>query len=131
MIEPGDTFLKLDRWNHLWFAISLSNSEGEVAIANLTTHRPELPGHEACQVLQPGDHPYIRHDSCIYYRGARLISAELLEDRVATGASPRHETATRELLRRIQDAAIASRETDAAVKRVVQNTLVREETEPS
>lgn len=22
MIEPGETFLKLDRWNHLWFALS-------------------------------------------------------------------------------------------------------------
>ena len=131
MIEPGSAFLKLDRWNHLWFAISLPNSEGEVAIANLTTHRPERPDHEACQVLRPGDHLYIRHDSCIYYRGARLISADLLEDRVATGVSPRHETASRELLRKIQDAALTSRETDVAVKRAVRDTLSREETEPS
>ena len=131
MIEPGSTFLKLDRWNHLWFALSSPNADGEIAIANLTTHRPQQPGHEDCLVLHRGDHPYIRHDSCIYFRGARLISAEWLESRVVVGASPRHETATPELLHKIQIEALANREVDATVKRAIRDTLDAEETESS
>lgn len=121
MIEPGETFLKLDRWNHLWFALSGPTATGMIALVNLTTHKPERPDHESCLLLGIDDHPYIVHESCIFFRGARLISQDELEQRKTSGASPQHAKATPELLRRLQDGALADPRVDSAVKQAIRD----------
>ena len=121
MIAPGETFLKLDRWNHLWFALSGPAAAGLIAMVNLTTHKPERPDHESCLVLEIGDHPYIIHESCIFFRGARLIAQDELEQRKVSGASPQHAKATPELLRRLQARALTDPRVDSAVKQAIQD----------
>ena len=95
-----------------------------MAIANLTTHDPARGDcGERCLVLQPGDHSFVRHASCVYYKRARLRSlAEIGEARERGHLLMRRPLGAR-LLRRIQEGALATPATRREVKSAVRETL--------
>jgi len=81
MIKLGTTFWgsSLDDPNtkHLWFVISDPDSNhGLAVIVNMTTYRA---GSEECCVLQPGDHPAVKHESVINYLRARNVPVANIE----------------------------------------------------
>jgi hypothetical protein len=83
-VEIGDAFLLTERdlEPHLWFVVSLPQENPEVVIVNLTTHSQSKD--QSC-ILDVGDHPWIKHKSCISYRDAKLVSEEKLDFLVRQG----------------------------------------------
>jgi hypothetical protein len=75
-VNVGDTFLRADSDKHLWLIISDPALDPEnVVIVNLTTLDDQK---ESVCILKRGDHPWVRHDSCVNYRDAVVTSLEKL-----------------------------------------------------
>lgn len=122
-MNPGETILGFDFGNHLWMVLSTPTADGQIALANLTTHGRLSTCGDSCVVVKPGEHPYVVRASCIYYRGALLNPVAPLDGAKARGVLQQHEPCTPELLRRIQDGALASRFVAGAVKAAIRAGL--------
>ena len=69
-VSAGDTFLVVHPYNHLYVVCSDPATDPvRVLIVNLTTFKPK---EEACCIVKPGEHPFIRQRSCIRYKDARI-----------------------------------------------------------
>lgn len=123
MIAAGDTLLGLDEWDHLYFVLMLDPASDQAGLANLTSHWPEARGHDNCTVVRPGEHPWVRRDSCIYSRGAMFIPRWELERRIASGRYSQREPLAPRLLNQLQRAAIEHPLTPAEVKIAVRVAL--------
>ena len=126
MIALGESFSGplLDRRGHLWVAISRPTRTGLQAMANVTTHRPGERNHsETCLIFRVGDHPFIRHDSCVADRHAKLVDPETLIDGERSGEARRHERFTAEQVRQIQEGLLAAPQVDGTVRAAVRRTL--------
>ena len=69
-MNAGDTFLVAlpgtSYDSHLWIVISDPDADAErIVIVSLTSHRADKD--QAC-LLRVGDHPYVKHDTCVNYR---------------------------------------------------------------
>ncbi len=74
----------LDR-KHLF--VCLTDAVGNVSetlIVSVSSVKPRLPIDESCRLF-PGDHPFIKHDSFIDYRNARISKADTLMNGVKVG----------------------------------------------
>lgn len=123
MIEPGETLLKQDPRNHLWIVLSRANERGEIALVNLTTHRPERADHRSCLIVRRGEHPWVRHDSCVRFREAQLQPAGDIVEQKAKGQLPQHEVCTPDLLQRLQTGVAAERQVPRKVRDAIRATL--------
>lgn len=123
MIEPGETLLKQDPRNHLWIVLSTESADGRIAMANLTTHRPGRADHQNCLTVRPGEHPYVRHDSCIRFQEAKLALLAELEDARLHDRLPQHEPCSAELLLRIQKGMLTAEAVSDEVKDAIRATL--------
>jgi hypothetical protein len=69
----GDCFLMpapgLGPTPHLW--ILLTEPAPECVIVSITTLRE---GKDQTVILQRGDHPFVRHQTCIFYGDARIVN---------------------------------------------------------
>jgi len=105
-MEAGDTFLRVDTDKHLWVVISdpVLNPEN-VLIVNLTSldHRKE----RAC-VLNPGDHPWITHDTCVNYEDSLITTQVKLEAARMGGAIRMQHQLAQAVLRRVLKGAVHS-----------------------
>lgn len=110
-MEAGDTFLVAEPgtsydW-HLWMVVSDPSIDSKrVLIVNLTSWCEDKD--HSC-VLGPGDHPYVRHRSCVNYGGAKVVSAAEIERLLEAGRLASHTPISSELLTRIRQAVPASR----------------------
>ena len=102
-MKSGDTFLieepgtSLD--SHLWIVISDPAADPDkVLLVNLTSHRPDKD--QAC-VLSKGDHPFIKHKTCVEYRRAKLVSVVPMEHLLDSGRIRHHTPVTPKLLSKI------------------------------
>lgn len=81
-MEAGDTFIFVERGidahRHLWAVISdpLIDVAAPVVIVSFTTYKK---GKDGTCILQPGDHPFIKHCTVVNYRGAVDVSNSGLE----------------------------------------------------
>uniref|UniRef100_UPI0040477DD7 hypothetical protein n=1 Tax=Rheinheimera sp. TaxID=1869214 RepID=UPI0040477DD7 len=105
---------------HLHFVCSdvhfSPHKNGEkVLLVNISSVDPDLYVDSTC-ILQPGDHPFIRHESFVYYKHAELYSPDRITDEVLKGNYDVHQPCTDELMQRILDGFAGSRE----IKRYVQ-----------
>ena len=108
MTSPGATFLGYDEASHLWIVLSQPDENGLLALANFTSHWSDQPLHETCPlVFQRGDHPWIQHETCIYWRGAGLERQTLIADAIESGRLIDREPLNPDLLARIQQIALA------------------------
>lgn len=123
-LRPGDTFWGIDRQHHLWIALTAPTLEGSVIVANFTSHYPsdKASCDANCTVVNPGEHPYPRRPSCIFYRGSH---AETLQDILQGIERPfrRGEPLSPALLRRIRRGALDSPRTPDDVKDAVRASL--------
>ena len=67
---PGDTFLWPSRDDHLWLVISDVDPVGQLIVVGIYSHQPHYD--RAC-LLEPGDHPFVKHTTCVQYVTARLV----------------------------------------------------------
>ncbi len=75
--------------DHLHFICSnpffnLHTGEMSVVAVNISSVREGKPYDKTC-VLREGDHPFIRHDSFVYYRGAVIFRVEKLKYGIQAG----------------------------------------------
>ena len=126
-MNPGDTFFGLDERGHLWIVLTSETADGEVVVANLTTHDPERRRtcDDRCVVVRPGEHPYPSHDSCVFYRDAFLTRAELLRQGLANRTYRPGDPLAPSLLGRIRQGALDSALTAAPVKAAIRWGLTR------
>ena len=83
----GDTFLMpapgIGPTPHLWVVITdPDDDDGRCVIVSVTTLRH---GVDQTVFLSPGDHPFIRHRSVIYYIDARMVSAQKIDAEAGIG----------------------------------------------
>ena len=80
MLKPGDTFLLPKHESdpkHLWVVLTEPNTETGLAVCvNITTRQSYS---ENTVVLAPGEHPFIKHESVVYYSDAQELNLKELE----------------------------------------------------
>lgn len=106
-MHRGDTFLitepgtSLD--DHLWVVVSYPEVDSaNVVCLNITTYADYKD--RSC-VLAEGDHPWIKHDSCIYYDGPKVVQHETLGTFQEQGLITLHESMPDNTLIRIYEGA--------------------------
>jgi hypothetical protein len=87
---------------HLW--IVLTNPKGKpndekVAMVNFTSLKQDS---DTTIVLESKDHPFVRHETVVYYQDARLAEVILIQKAVKQGLSSFHDDCSNELLEKIQ-----------------------------
>jgi hypothetical protein len=119
LLGLGDTFLlaKSDRASsleHLWIVLTEpSLADGNAVCVSVSTQRS---GSEATVVLRPGEHPFLKHDSVIFYKDARVIDLVLVQQALESRLGYRHAKCSENLLRRVQDGLLASKQPSNDIK---------------
>ena len=115
MLTCGDTFLlpkSADAVEHLWIVLTDPDPQSNQAVCvNVTTRQSHS---ETTVVLQPGDHPFIRHESVVHYADADFLNMEMIDRVLSTTTKQRfvcqpHARCSPELLKRIQNGLLASK----------------------
>ena len=108
-MQPGFAFRFGDGHDgdHIWVVISDTNEE-LVLIVNLTTHRP--PRSDSSCLLQPGDHPAIRHETCIAFEWARRVRRADILAGIQNGDLRSETSMSKEVMTRIWDGAQVTRQ---------------------
>jgi hypothetical protein len=107
-MEAGDTF-KYGRGGHLWVVVSdPAANPGRVVIVSMTTDR----GIDPSCILEPGDHPFIRHRTSMRYDLARLVTDANLERNLASNTIRLQKPVSQGVLDRIRQGAAAAATTD-------------------
>lgn len=122
--QAGRTFL----WSghgvpqrHLWIVLTDPDPTANQVIVVMVVSRK--PYSDATVILQPGDHPFIEHESCVDFSTGRTVSVSRLEAHLADdGCSPRPDVG-KGLLRRIQKGLLESEYTDHYLKPILQARL--------
>lgn len=109
-MECGDTFLMPAPGGvatpHLWIVITQPDPASHLcAIVSVTTLRNSK---DQTVLLKVGDHPFIRHDSTIYYGDAMIVDALRLENEIAAGLALRRDRCPAETLKLVQQGVTAS-----------------------
>ena len=103
----GDTFVPEQLDHHLWIITSDPSKDKEkVVIMNLTTYT--IDEEEVC-VLQPGDHPFVKHKTAIRYYEARIVSLGVLTRLLDANALRPHQRASSDMMAKIWRGAAMSR----------------------
>jgi hypothetical protein len=109
-VKAGDTFLLADPGidPHLWFVLSDPSLDSQnVVVASFTTWEPYKD--PSC-IVQRGDHPWIKHKTCVYFRGAQILPDDVLDRQVSAGTIVLQEPLEQALLDRIRAASALSKE---------------------
>ena len=106
-MEAGSTFLLSEEHQdidkHLWVVLSdPTKNDREVLIVSLTTHKPHKD--QAC-IVDPGEHPWVTHKTCVAYDFARTLSLEQLKELRYSGSIQLNEPVSKALLARIRQSA--------------------------
>lgn len=109
-MECGDTFVMPAPGGvttpHLWIAITqpdaVSNLCAIVSVTTLRSRRDQTP------IPRVGDHPFICHDSTIFYGDGMTVDARRLEHKIAAGLAVRQDKYPAATLKLIQQGVTAS-----------------------
>lgn len=105
-MDAGTTFLLSAVDIHLWVIISDPQMDPRnVLIVNLTSLDPRK--EQAC-VLKVGDHPWIRHDTCINYGDSQVTTLDKLLAAQNASALNIQRPVSPDILRRIREGAMNS-----------------------
>ena len=109
MVKPGDTFYDASGIidGHLWVVISDPSAypDDKVLIVNLTSWKSDRD--QSC-TLEAGEHPFIKHKTCVNYRESRLVDTADLDRAVQRGSLKKREQISPALLDRIRKGAARS-----------------------
>jgi hypothetical protein len=115
-VKLGDTFLL--RGGHLWVVSTLPAADGSVVMFNFSSF---LHGCDDSCVLYDGEHPFIRHDTFVFYAKGLVVPSAMQKKLMSTPseAEPRQPVSA-ELLERIQLGALESDFTPQKIQKAVQ-----------
>jgi len=77
-------------------------SDEYVVLVGFTSIKPSIPHDHACEI-SPGEHPFIRKPTCIYYRELRLEKVSKVEQMVNAGVWRMGEPCDAALMRKIRE----------------------------
>ena len=78
-------------------------------------------------VLSPGDHPWVQHESVIFYDHALIPEVRHLNEAVRRRIAELHQPCTPDVLRRVQDGLLSSPRTPQRVKHFYKDWLAKRE----
>jgi hypothetical protein len=109
-MDSGDTFLMPAPGGvvtpHLWIVVTQPDPQTHLcAIVSVTTLRNSK---DQTVLLHPGDHPFIRHDSTIFYGDAMIVDARRLATEIQAGLALVKEKCPAATLKLVQDGVGAS-----------------------
>jgi hypothetical protein len=109
MLRPGTAFLIPTPPNkeHLFIIIAINKESTEALLVNITS--PKIGCDQSCCV-NLGEHPFLKHDSVVNYRDARLSPLSNLEHCIKKEIFRRVVPVSNALLKRIQDGGLISNE---------------------
>lgn len=91
---------------HLWIVITQPGPASSFcAIVSVTTLRNSK---DQTVILRAGDHPFIRHDSAIFYGDAMIVDVRRLKAEIAAGLALPREKCSPATLKLVQDGVAAS-----------------------
>lgn len=91
---------------HLWIVVTQPESQTHLcAIVSVTTLRNSK---DQTVILRPGDHPFIRHDSTIFYGDAMIVDARRLDAEIVAGLALVNARCPAATLKLVQDGVGAS-----------------------
>lgn len=117
-MNPGDTF-KIAGRIHLWIVISDPSQDRDSVVTVNMTDATTCPD-QTC-VIHPGEHTYVRKETCIFYGMAKIVSDQSLELQLSQGRLKLHDPVDSTLLQRIRDGCIMSKQTPQIVKDILKN----------
>src|SRR5690349_7712362 len=105
-MNAGDTFLTPDVDDHLWVIISdpAMDSERLVVVCFLSWREH----HDQACVIEPDEHPFVKHSTCVNYPGATVVNDATLESLRGKGKLRAKAPVSPELLERIRRSAEAA-----------------------
>lgn len=109
MAAAGDTFILSgggQRSPHLWVLLwGPAGTADSFLAVSFTSLRPH--SDRTC-VVNVGEHPFIKHPTCVMYSDTRKITREKLDAAIAARAAFVQEPASAELLDRVRAGLFAS-----------------------
>jgi hypothetical protein len=107
--SAGDAFRPANRNIdiHLWVIVSDPDQDrARVLIVSLTTYKPHK--EPAC-LLKAGDHPAVKHDTCIAYDLAKVTTVARLEEARDRGLLHEDAPVSDDVLKRIREGSALSK----------------------
>jgi hypothetical protein len=109
-MDCGDTFLMPAPGGratpHLWIVITTPNPSTHLcAIVSVTTLRNSK---DQTIILGPDDHPFIRHESTIFYGDGMMVDTRKLDQDLAGASIVAREKCPAQTLKLVQDGISAS-----------------------
>lgn len=108
-MDCGDSFLAPVGGSaipHLWILVTQPDPQSHLcAIVSVTTLRNSK---DQTVILRVGDHPFIRHDSAIFYGDAMIVDARRIKADMAAGLAIARERCPAATLRLAQQGVAAS-----------------------
>lgn len=90
-----------------------------VIMVSVTSVKPESPHDPAC-IINAGEHPFITHESYVYYREPRIEPVAHVQSMVANSVWRSHEPCSPELLARIRSGLLSSRRVPRHIKKLLE-----------
>jgi hypothetical protein len=119
-VRLGDTFVGLSG-DHLCIVITPpAHPSAEVLVVNLTTRTP--PCDESC-IIREGEHPWIKHDTVVFYSYAFWKRNDELDAGLSSGLLEKWPPVSSELLQRIHQGALATHALKKRMKDSVRSIL--------
>src|SRR5258708_10421215 len=126
-MQAGDTLLiTLERTQsipHLWVVVTNPDERGQLLIVSITTLRHNV---DQTVVLQRGDHPFVRHQSSVFFGDSMIVSEERLEQWRLAGVASAEEPCRADILRLIQDGVLVSDYTPRKIIAFFQRALAHQ-----
>lgn len=121
MLKAGDSFLlpKPGKYQieHLWVILYDADEDGNAICVNITKQRD---GCDLTTQLQPGDHPFVKYPSVVFYEDARPMNIAKVSALASSNSEAfvcqRHEPFRQEILEKIRLGAIKSKRTRNEIK---------------
>ena len=103
----GSTILIIDRPKpHLWIVLTDPTPHpGHVLVVMVVTQKPHS---DTTTVLRAGNHPFIKHDSCVNYSTARTMSVTSIERLLKDGDAQLKSPLAPQLLTVVRQGLITS-----------------------
>ena len=114
-MEAGDTF-RFGRETHLWVVVSDPRIDSvRVVIINMSTDR----GLDPSCILNPGEHPFVEHPTCLRYDMARIVTDADLERYVSSNTIKVRDPVSKVVLSRIRQGAATTEQIPFRCKQVL------------
>lgn len=121
-VYAGRTFMYPDGGiPHLWIVVTEpSGAPPEVVIVSLSSDRA---GKDDTVKLGPGDHPFIRKPTVVFYPDTRLMAVPAIIAEIQNGQASFHADCSEDLLERVRQGLLASPATPRRMKAYVRERI--------